>query len=124
VGRRRGAVAASTDPLIVYARSLDANARALQKRFDAECDAPLTAARARLADARFAAFGDSNYPDATFTLRISYGKVEAGRRMAGRSRPVPCWAALSTARPEPSRSTSPGFAPTRRRSTSKPSTIS
>jgi hypothetical protein len=70
------AIAASTDPMIVYARSLDANDRALQKRYDAEVDAPLTAARARLADARFAAFGDSNYPDATFTLRISYGKVQ------------------------------------------------
>jgi V8-like Glu-specific endopeptidase len=80
------AVAASTDPMIVYARSLDANARALQKRFDAEVDAPLTAARARLADARFAAFGDSNYPDATFTLRISYGKVQGWTE---NGRPVP-----------------------------------
>lgn len=80
------AVAASTDPMIVYARSLDPNARALQKRFDAEVDAPLTAARARLADARFAAFGDSNYPDATFTLRISYGKVQGWTES---DRPVP-----------------------------------
>jgi V8-like Glu-specific endopeptidase len=81
------AVAASTDPMIVYARSLDANARALQKRFDAEVDAPTTAARARLADARFAAFGDSNYPDATFTLRISYGKVQ-GWNENGRAVPT------------------------------------
>ena len=34
------AIAASTDPMIIYARSLDANDRALQKRFDAEVDAP------------------------------------------------------------------------------------
>ena len=61
--------------MIVYARSLDANDRALQKRYDELVDAPLTAARAKLADARFAAFGDTVYPDATFTLRISYGKV-------------------------------------------------
>jgi hypothetical protein len=80
------AIAASTDPMIVYARSLDANDRALQKRYDAEVDAPLTAARARLADARFAAFGDSNYPDATFTLRISYGKVQGWTE---RGQPVP-----------------------------------
>ncbi|GAA3997190.1 S46 family peptidase [Sphingomonas humi] len=80
------AIAASTDPMIVYARSLDANARALQKRYDAEVDAPLTAARARLADARFAAYGDSNYPDATFTLRISYGKVQGWNE---RGTPVP-----------------------------------
>ncbi|WP_114227387.1 MULTISPECIES: S46 family peptidase [Sphingomonas] len=80
------AIAASTDPLIVYARSLQANDRELQKRFDAEVDGPLTAARAKLADARFAAYGDSNYPDATFTLRISYGKVQGWTE---RGQPVP-----------------------------------
>jgi hypothetical protein len=36
---------------------------------------PLAAAGAKLADARFAAYGATLYPDATFTLRISYGKV-------------------------------------------------
>jgi len=71
----QAAIDASTDPMIVYARSIDANDRAIQKRFDAEVDAPLTAAGAKLADARFAAYGDTVYPDATFTLRISYGKV-------------------------------------------------
>jgi hypothetical protein len=69
------AIAASTDPLIVYARRIDANDRRLQKQYDAQVDAPLTAARARLADARFAAFGAATYPDATGTLRITYGKV-------------------------------------------------
>ncbi|HEY0628908.1 MAG TPA: S46 family peptidase, partial [Sphingomicrobium sp.] len=80
---------ASTDPMIVYARSLDANDRALQQRFDAQVDAPLTAAQAKLADARFAAYGDTVYPDATFTLRISYGKVaawtERGRQVPTRT---------------------------------------
>ena len=71
----QAAIATSTDPMIVYARSLDANDRALQRRYDAEVDGPLTAAQARLADARFAAYGATQYPDATFTLRISYGKV-------------------------------------------------
>jgi hypothetical protein len=69
------AIAASTDPMIVYARQVEANERALRKRFDEQVDAPLTAAGAKLADARFAAYGDSVYPDATFTLRISYGRV-------------------------------------------------
>ena len=83
----KAAVDASTDPMIVYARSLDANDRALQKRFDEQVDAPLTAAGAKLADARFAAYGDSVYPDATFTLRISYGKV-AGWLERGRQVPI------------------------------------
>jgi hypothetical protein len=71
----QAAINASSDPMIVYARSLDANDRALQKRFDEQVDAPLTAAQAKLADARFAAYGDTIYPDATFTLRVSYGRV-------------------------------------------------
>ena len=69
------AIAASKDPLIVYARRIDANDRRLQKMYDEQVDGPLTAARARLADARFAAFGAATYPDATGTLRITYGKV-------------------------------------------------
>ena len=82
----QAAIMASRDPMIVYARQIDANDRAIQKRFDAEVDAPLTAAQAKLADARFAAFGATQYPDATFTLRVSYGKV-AGWLENGR--PVP-----------------------------------
>lgn len=83
----QAAIEASKDPMIVYARSLDANDRALQKRFDEQVDAPLTAAQAKLADARFAAYGDTIYPDATFTLRISYGKV-AGWMERGRQVPT------------------------------------
>ncbi|HET7817504.1 MAG TPA: S46 family peptidase [Sphingomicrobium sp.] len=83
----QAAIDASTDPMIVYARSLEANDRALQKRYDEQVDAPVTAAQARLADARFAAFGESLYPDATFTLRISYGKV-AGWTERGRMVPT------------------------------------
>ena len=60
----KAAVDASKDPMIVYARKLDARYLG-----------PVTAAQAKLADARFAAYGDTLYPDATFTLRISYGKV-------------------------------------------------
>jgi hypothetical protein len=85
----QAAIEASTDPMIVYARSLDANDRELQKRYDEQVDAPLTAAQAKLADARFAAYGDTIYPDATFTLRISYGKVagwlERGRQVPTRT---------------------------------------
>src|SRR5918996_4580971 len=90
IARRAGgqaAINASSDPMIAYARSLDANDRALQKRFDEQVDAPLTAAQAKLADARFAAYGDTVYPDATFTLRISYGKV-AGWTERGKQVPT------------------------------------
>ncbi|QIK79971.1 S46 family peptidase [Sphingomonas piscis] len=69
------AIAASKDPMILYARALDANERRVQKLYDERVDGPITAARAKLADARFAAYGASVYPDATFSLRITYGKV-------------------------------------------------
>jgi len=71
----RAAIAASKDPMIVYARRIDARQRELQQMFDERYDAPVTAAQAKLSQARFAAYGNSIYPDATFTLRISYGKV-------------------------------------------------
>jgi hypothetical protein len=37
---------------------------------------PITAASEKIAKARFAAYGDKVYPDATFTLRLSYGKID------------------------------------------------
>ncbi|MCJ2179284.1 S46 family peptidase [Novosphingobium album (ex Hu et al. 2023)] len=70
------AIEASDDPMIVYARKLEARQRELEKQVDEAYSGPATAAAARLTDARFAAYGDTLYPDATFTLRISYGKVE------------------------------------------------
>jgi V8-like Glu-specific endopeptidase len=82
----KAAVDASTDPMIVYARKVDANDRALQQKYDTLVDAPTTAAQAKLADARFAAYGNTLYPDATFTLRISYGRVQGWNE---RGTPVP-----------------------------------
>jgi V8-like Glu-specific endopeptidase len=81
------AIQASDDPLIQYARKLDARDRELTRLFNERYDAPVTAAQARLATARFAAYGDTVYPDATFTLRISYGKV-AGWTERGQQVPV------------------------------------
>ena len=82
----KAAIAASNDPMIVYARRLDARYRQLQDAIDERYQGPVTAAGAKLADARFAAYGDTLYPDATFTLRVSYGKVQGWTE---RGRPVP-----------------------------------
>ena len=70
------AIEASTDPMILLARSIDAEARALRKVYEDEVQAPVTAGQERIARARFAAFGTETYPDATFTLRLSYGAVK------------------------------------------------
>ena len=70
------AIEASDDPMIQYALKLEPRQRKLKALSDAQYSGPLAAAGAKLADARFAAYGDSLYPDATFTLRISYGQVK------------------------------------------------
>ena len=79
------AVDASTDPLIVLMRNVDAEARAVRKRFDDEVDAVVRRDGATIARARFAQSGFTQPPDATFTLRLSYGTVkgyeENGKRI-------------------------------------------
>jgi hypothetical protein len=69
------AVRQSTDPLIVMARAIDPILRDLNKRVESEVTSVESAARQKIGLARFAAFGTSVYPDATFTLRLSYGKA-------------------------------------------------
>ena len=71
----REAVAASADPLIAWARGLDALYRALRKWREDEIESVETLDGNRIAQARFSLYGRSAYPDATFTLRLSYGKV-------------------------------------------------
>lgn len=69
------AVASSTDALIVWARKMDPIYRAQRKWYEDEIESVLVAEGNRIAKARFAVYGKSTYPDATFTLRMSYGKV-------------------------------------------------
>jgi hypothetical protein len=70
------AVAASTDPMIVFARSVDAESRAVRKQWEDEVDAPVDAASEQIAKARFKIYGTSEPPDANFTLRLNFGVVE------------------------------------------------
>ena len=72
----KDAIAASTDPMIVMARNLDPQLRALRKDVEDRITAPSRAAAERIAKARFAVYGTKIDPDATFTLRLSYGTVK------------------------------------------------
>jgi hypothetical protein len=72
----KAAVDASTDPLIVLMRAIDPEARAVRKRFDDEVDAVVRRDGATVARARFAQSGFNQPPDATFTLRLSYGTIK------------------------------------------------
>jgi hypothetical protein len=69
------AVAAAKDPLIEVARAVDTEARSLRKIVEA-ADETKQQAQAVIGKARFALEGAGNYPDATFTLRLSYGPVQ------------------------------------------------
>ncbi len=59
----------------MLAKRLDPLARELRKWHEDEVEAVIDAAHEQIARARFAAFGTSVYPDATFTLRLSFGAV-------------------------------------------------
>jgi hypothetical protein len=64
------------DPLINLARQLDAqHARGLRREMD-ELDERQQQVHAKLAKIRFAKFGASIAPDATFTLRLAFGTVQ------------------------------------------------
>ena len=72
----QAAVDASTDSMIVLARKLDPMRRELTKWLEDNVQSVEQRAGEQLGKARFAAFGKSTYPDATFTLRLSYGQVK------------------------------------------------
>jgi hypothetical protein len=69
------AVAASDDPMIQYVLRIDPEARRIRSAYEEQVSGPTARAAEQVAKARFAVYGDSLYPDATFTLRLSYGAV-------------------------------------------------
>jgi V8-like Glu-specific endopeptidase len=79
------AIAASSDPLIVLARAVDPFSREARRLLEDEIDAVVDRNAELIAQALFALRGDRVYPDATFTLRVTYGTVkgwnEGGREV-------------------------------------------
>ncbi|HEV3262721.1 MAG TPA: S46 family peptidase [Gemmataceae bacterium] len=70
------AVADSTDPLIALAKLVDPEARAVRKIMETDVDEVERQAYAQIAKVKYAVEGSSTYPDATFTLRLSFGVVK------------------------------------------------
>lgn len=79
------AVAASDDAMIRFVRAWDGDARAVRERYVAEVEGPSARAHERIARARFRAFGEDRYPDATFSPRVSYGRVVGWSAPGGRT---------------------------------------
>ncbi|HSD45960.1 MAG TPA: S46 family peptidase [Pyrinomonadaceae bacterium] len=80
------AIEDSTDPMIIVAREIDAKSREVRKRYENEVIGVERANYAKIARALFETEGTKLYPDATFTLRLSYGTVqgytENGKKIA------------------------------------------
>jgi hypothetical protein len=80
------AVNASDDPMIVLARKLAPMRHELIKWMQDNVESVEQRAGEQIGKARFAAYGKMTYPDATFTLRLSYGQAK-GYAMNGTKAP-------------------------------------
>jgi hypothetical protein len=82
----KAAVDAANDPMIALARSIDPEARKLRKALESDVSEVKQQAYAQIAKAKYAVEGASTYPDATFTLRLAFGRVlgyeENGQKIA------------------------------------------
>ncbi len=72
----KAAIEASDDPMIQLARSIDKESRVARKRYEDEVLGVERSSYAKIAQALFETEGTKLYPDATFTLRLSYGAVK------------------------------------------------
>jgi hypothetical protein len=82
------AIRASDDPMINFARKVEPIARWYRSLYENSFEAPTTAAYSQLAKERFAKYGNTIYPDATFTLRLSYGAVKGYEEAGNYVKPV------------------------------------
>jgi len=72
----RAAIRSSADPMIALASAIDPHARALRRKHEDLVQGVEQDAYGRIARARFAIDGTRIYPDATGTLRLSFGIVK------------------------------------------------
>lgn len=70
------AIEASTDPMLVLARGLEPFVRESHRFAEDHVAGPIGRAAARIEQARYAAYGDAVAPDATGSLRFSYGEAK------------------------------------------------
>jgi hypothetical protein len=77
----------SKDGMIQLALLFDGPARKYRKEFENKVEAVITSSAAKIAQARFSVYGVNEYPDATFTPRLSYGPVKGYLNSAGQPAP-------------------------------------
>ena len=69
-------LAASGDPMLQFVLANDDAAQAVRTQWESAVSGPTSRAGEKIAQARFAVYGTNLYPDATFSLRLSYGQVK------------------------------------------------
>jgi hypothetical protein len=69
------AIDASDDPMILLAKLVDSDARAVRKIIESQVEEVSKQAYSEISRVKFALDGTRTYPDATFTLRLAFGRV-------------------------------------------------
>ncbi len=87
-------LAGSTDAMILLARRLDPLNRKVRKQMEDEVQGVYTNMGGRIAEARFKAYGKTQYPDATFTLRLTYGTIATYPANGTKQQPFTTFAGL------------------------------
>ena len=76
--------AKSNDSMIELARIIDAPGREYRKLFEDKVEAALNTSASKIAQARYAVYGNNEYPDATFTMRVTFGDVRGYKSLDGK----------------------------------------
>ena len=88
------AVQASNDPMIKFVLALEPTSQSIRNEWRERVSGPTTSAETRIAQARFAVYGDRIYPDATFSPRITYGAIEGWMERGQPVNPITTFAGL------------------------------
>jgi hypothetical protein len=88
------AIQASGDPMIQFVLRTDPVSRAARSLWENEVAGPMEYADQKIARARAALAGAGAYPDATFSLRLSYGKIAPNAGKSDQDRPFTTLAGL------------------------------
>lgn len=82
------AIDESSDPLIKFYLLIESDGRKLRENYEENVESKLKRAGEKIAKAQFAVYGDTLYPNATFSMRMSYGKVKGYEEKGKKVKPL------------------------------------
>ena len=75
------------DSMMDLARIIDSPGREYRRQYEDKVEAVLNTSASKIAQARYAVYGANEYPDATFTMRVTYGDVRGYKGLDGKDVP-------------------------------------